>query len=302
MPIKSELWAKRYPNLVNVFDDDPGVPKRNIFRRNVSAGGSWDDIHKGTRHLQTVEDNVVFDQDPSWIKLRKGANGKPVEILYKDPAALKKIGFEPIPVARIGLYKDPRRASWPVEHKVDIVKLPDPPKPRPMANLKPNPTLGVPRSDQPTSKTMVLSCNYDGSLVRPSAEVRFGHDGKVLRVTMETPLPKKRNLAAKWGTSDAIELALKAADGANADTLVLRGFTNGKTHRLPTGQWEQGGSRGARQGRQVPSQGRWQCVELYVGDPLVPAGGCSGRPHARERYGSTPWHGHVAHVAPHAWR
>jgi hypothetical protein len=240
MPIKSELWAKRYPNLVNVFDDDPGVPKRNIFRRNVSAGGSWDDIHQGTRKYQTVEDNLVFDQDPSWIRLVKDAGGKPVEIVYKDPAALRKIGFEPIPVAKIGLYADPRRASWPVENPVDIISLPDPPKPKAMANLKPNPTLRVPRSATPSGEAMLLTCDYDGSLVKPAAEVRFGHDGKTLRVTMSTPLPKKRNLGAKWGQSDAIELSLKAADGANSDTLVLRGFTNGKTmiFRLANGNQE----------------------------------------------------------------
>ena len=75
----------------------------------------------------------------------------------------------------------------------------------------------------------MLSCDFDGALVEPPAQVRFGHDGKVLQVVMTTTLPKERNLGATWGASDAIELALKAADGADADTLVLRGFTNGET-------------------------------------------------------------------------
>jgi hypothetical protein len=229
MPYQGELWSRRYPELVNVLEDDPGVPKRNVFRRNVSAGGSWDDIHQGTRHLQTVEDNLVFDQDPDWVKLVRDETGKPVEIVFKDPAAVAAIGFEPIAVAKIGLYEDPRRASWPVVRTVDEIKLPDPPKPRAMANLQPNPTLLVPRADQPASEVMVLSCDYDGALVEPPAQVRFAHDGKVLRVSMTAPLPKKRNLGAKWGQSEAIELALKAADGANADTLVLRGFTTGST-------------------------------------------------------------------------
>lgn len=125
MPYKEDLWASRYPNLVGILDDDPGVPKRNVFRGNVSAGGSWDDIHKGTRHLRTVKDNVVFDDDPDWIQLERDDRGKPVDIVYKDPGALEDIGFKPIPVAKIGLYKDPGRASWPVERQVDPIKLPE---------------------------------------------------------------------------------------------------------------------------------------------------------------------------------
>jgi hypothetical protein len=75
----------------------------------------------------------------------------------------------------------------------------------------------------------VLACDYDGTAIDPPAKACLSHDGTVLRVAMLTPLAKKRDLGAKWGASDAIELALKAADGADADTLVFRGFTNEKT-------------------------------------------------------------------------
>ena len=230
MPYKNKLWSKRYPNLPNVLQDDPGVPKRNIFRSNISAGGSWDDIHQGTRHLQTVEKNVVFDKDKDWIKLNKDATGKPISLTFKDPAMVKAAGYEPIPVAKIGVYRDARRASWPVLHKIDKITLAPPPKPKAMAKFKPNPTLKVPRAAKPASKPMVLACDYDGGLVRPPATATFSHDGTVLRVAMTTPLPKKRKLGDQWGSCDAIELAFKAADGPNSDTLVLRGFTNGKTN------------------------------------------------------------------------
>ena len=228
MPYREEPWASRYPTLVDLLDDDPGVPKRNVFRSNVSAGGSWDDIHQGTRHLQTVESNLVFDGDPDWIHLEKDASGKLAGIAMKDEGAARAAGYEPIPVARIGLYEDPRRATWPVVRTVDRIKLPEPAKPREMANLKPDPTLVVPRADQPASVEMVLLCDYDGGLVLPPAKVRFAHDGQVLRVAMFAPLPVERNLGAKWGASEAVELAFRAADGANADTLVLRGFANGR--------------------------------------------------------------------------
>ena len=38
--------------------------------------------------------------------------------LRKDSPAWA-IGFKPIPLEKIGLYKDPLRASWPVVHPAD---------------------------------------------------------------------------------------------------------------------------------------------------------------------------------------
>lgn len=125
MPIQSKLWKERYPNLAGILQDEPNIPKRNVFARNISAGGTWDDIHEGTRQYQIVKDNLVFDDDPHWVRLVKDASGRLVDIEFADPQAVKQIGFEPIPVEKIGVYADPRRASWPVEHEVRPITLPD---------------------------------------------------------------------------------------------------------------------------------------------------------------------------------
>ncbi|MBT3380160.1 MAG: hypothetical protein HN742_35640 [Lentisphaerae bacterium] len=244
MPYKSELWAKRYPNLVNIENDDRNVPKRNVFRTNLSAGGLWDDIHKGTRKYQTVEDNLVFDQDKDWIALTKDELGRPTKLTYKDPAAVNAIGFEDLPLEKMGVYADPRRASWPVEHQVDKISLPEPSKPRPDAKLPPNPTYRVARTASPIAvdghvradewggpndkAAMVLSVNFDGKLVDPPAKAWLTHDGTTLRVAVVVPLSKTRKLGSKWGGNEAVELSFRAADGPNADTLVLRGFAAGK--------------------------------------------------------------------------
>ncbi len=249
MPINSELWRGRYPTLPGILDDDPNVPKRNVFRSNVSAGGLWDDIHKGTRQYQIVERNLVFDQDKAWITLTKDATGRPVALEFKDPAAVAGIGFRPLPLAKMGVYADARRASWPVEHQVDPIKLPEPSKPKPLANLPANPTYRVARSpasvavdgtltateweDLDDARAMVLSAHYDGTLVKAPAKGWLTHDGTALRIAMTTPLPTKRNLGTTWGGCDAVELAFRAADGPNADTLVLRGFTTGKWQTTP---------------------------------------------------------------------
>ena len=124
MPIDSELWKERYPTLAGILEDDPNIPKRNVFARNVSAGGTWNHIHAGTQQYQTIEDNLVFDDDKDWVRLIKDDSGRLVEVKFKDPAAVEKIGFKPIPVDKIGLYPDERRASWPVERSVRTVALP----------------------------------------------------------------------------------------------------------------------------------------------------------------------------------
>lgn len=244
VPYQEEPWRTRYPALANILDDEPNVPKRNVFARNLSAGGSWDDIHQGTRHLQTVENNLVFDADPSWIVLERDASGRPRGLRFKDPDAVAAIGFEPIPVDRIGLYADERRASWPVQHRVRPISLPEPEKPRAQAKLPPNPTFAVPRRATVVSvdgaltagewgalspdSALQLSVDYDGAPVTPTASAWLFHDGAALCIGMNTPLGAARNLGSTWGAADAVEVALRAADGANADTLVLRGYAGGK--------------------------------------------------------------------------
>jgi len=125
VPYQNELWKRRYPTLAGILEDDPGVPKRNVYAGNISAGGIWYDISPGIRQYQTVENNLAFDQDKGWAKLVKDPTGKPVRLEFKDPTAVAGIGFQAIPVEKIGLYADPRRASWPVQHEVRPVNLPE---------------------------------------------------------------------------------------------------------------------------------------------------------------------------------
>lgn len=129
MPYRDEHWRRRYPTLPGILEDQPNIPKRNLFRANVSAGGVWDDIHQGTRHHQQVERNLIFDDDPEWIRLEKDDLGRPTKLTVKDPGALARIGFEPLPLNKMGVYQDGRRASWPVFHEVRVVELPGIPKP-----------------------------------------------------------------------------------------------------------------------------------------------------------------------------
>ncbi|MFQ5808641.1 MAG: right-handed parallel beta-helix repeat-containing protein, partial [Armatimonadota bacterium] len=243
MPYGSDLWRKRYPTLPGILEDEPNIPKRNVFARNISAGGIWDDIHQGTREYQTVENNLVFDDDEEWIRLIKDQQGRPVRMEFRDPTAVAAIGFEPLPLEKIGVYRDERRASWPVTHQVRLIDLPEPPKPRPQADLAPNPVHTVARNAARVTidgrpdpaewarlgddTAMLLTVDYTGALVDPPARGWLAHDGEALRVAMSTPLAKRPDLGTRWGGSEAVELALRA-EGPDAETLVLRGYAAGK--------------------------------------------------------------------------
>jgi hypothetical protein len=124
MPYTNALWRARYPELVDILDDDPGVPKRNVFAGNISAGGRWDDIAPAIRQHQVVTNNLVFDADKDWARLTKDAAGQPARLQFKEPEAVKAIGFVPWPLERMGLYADERRASWPVTRAVRPIILP----------------------------------------------------------------------------------------------------------------------------------------------------------------------------------
>jgi len=63
VPYQGELWKKRYPNLVNILNDEPGTPKRNKIIGNICVGGQWEEIDKPTRKFQRIECNLVI---PDW--------------------------------------------------------------------------------------------------------------------------------------------------------------------------------------------------------------------------------------------
>ena len=123
MPTDSDLWKQRYPPWP-AFWTTSQHPQAQRVRPQHQRRRHLESHPRGTRQYQTIEDNLAFDDDPDWIRLIKDGSGKLVKIEFKDPAAVKKIGFKPIPVARIGVYADERRTSWPVENPVRVVTMP----------------------------------------------------------------------------------------------------------------------------------------------------------------------------------
>jgi hypothetical protein len=106
VPYQSELWRKRYPKLTDILEDDPAAPKGNVVARNICYAGQWDRVHKQARPYVTFSDNLLAD--------KPFLAGKTPETFHlSDDSPVKKIGFEPIPFAEIGPFKDRFRSQVP---------------------------------------------------------------------------------------------------------------------------------------------------------------------------------------------
>ena len=113
-------YRERYPRLVSILDEEPAAPKGNRIVRNVSFGGVWDGVTKDARTVQTIQDNLV-DQDPRFAtpdRIRLGQQPRAVDFSLRDDSPAWGIGFQKLPLDKIGLYEDDDRATWPVIHRV----------------------------------------------------------------------------------------------------------------------------------------------------------------------------------------
>ena len=133
---KEPPFSERYPQLLKLLDDEPKKPKGNVVRcnifwqgagenlRRVAAGKPiedtwWYDVEPKVRDLVKLEANLV-NEDPRFVDEKAGN----FQLRAASPAW--KLGFEQIPVEKIGLYRDADRATWPVSHPVHPLPPPAP--------------------------------------------------------------------------------------------------------------------------------------------------------------------------------
>jgi len=251
---KEPPYSTRYPKLVNILDEDPKSPVGNVVRRNIFWPGSgedlrraargaepgpgwWNDIYGKAKPLIKLEDNLV-NEDPKFV------DEKNCNFQLRDDSPAWKLGFKRIPIEKIGLYKDDRRASWPVKHTVR--PMPEPPpkpvhKPKPV-RTGPPPVFKVPRAAAPLrvdgtvepaeqkGGMMVIEQGVRGEKLTPRSRAWLTYDDRNLYVAIVNDVDPARPLKteSKWGGNDAVEVALRnPAAGKNAPIFVLRGYPNG---------------------------------------------------------------------------
>jgi hypothetical protein len=90
-------YSTRYPALADILNRNPPAPEGNVVERNVFiACDKWLALHGPKESDIQLADNlhdVKIDYDPAHPL---------AAVKALDPAALKAIGFEPIPIERIG--------------------------------------------------------------------------------------------------------------------------------------------------------------------------------------------------------
>jgi len=228
-------YSERYPKLVGILDDNPAAPKGNMIARNICQGGKWDAIDGKARPLVTLKDNLLKG-DPRFV------DAKSLDLQLRDDSPAYKLGFKRIPIEKIGLYKDDRRASWPVHHEVRKSDAPPPAK----RQSKSPPVFKVPRAtatpkidgtiepaawqDMDRSKAMVIAQGIGGAKKGPESVAWIAHAGGHLFVAIDNKVDASKPIAKThtWGRDDAVEIALRnPAAGKDAPIFVLRGYANG---------------------------------------------------------------------------
>ena len=104
VPYKQPPWSTKYPTLVNILDDEPGSAKGNIIRRNISFGGKWLYAQDKARPYVTFEGNLV-GTNPHFVDPKR----QDFRLKLDSPAF--PMGFQQIPVEKIGLYRDEYRTE-----------------------------------------------------------------------------------------------------------------------------------------------------------------------------------------------
>ena len=230
-------YSERYPQLVTILDNNPKAPVGDVIARNICWGGKWDEIEGKALPLLKFENNLI-DEDPHFVDAAK------LNFQLKDDSPAYKSGFKRIPIEEIGLYKDDRRASWPVTHGVRPMETP--PAAKPVVRNGPAPVFNVPRAvvlakidgdlkaeewnGMDAAKAMVVEQGIDGGKITPRTLAWLTWDDANLYVGIDNAVTQSKPLQTgqTWGQDDAVEVAFRnPGAGKNAPILILRGFTNG---------------------------------------------------------------------------
>jgi len=101
-------YSTRYPELARILDDEPYFPKGTVIARNVAwRCGKWLLLLDGlTEEKLSVRDNLA-GVDPGF------ADPSRMDFRPRPGSAALKIGFEPIPMDKIGLRRDEHRRVLP---------------------------------------------------------------------------------------------------------------------------------------------------------------------------------------------
>jgi hypothetical protein len=104
MPYKTPPWSERFPELLTILEDEPAAPKGNRVERNIFVGENWNDVYEGAARYVTLEDNFT-EGAPGFVEVDRVASGgvlPATAFALEDDAAAKAVGFEALPLEKMG--------------------------------------------------------------------------------------------------------------------------------------------------------------------------------------------------------
>lgn len=97
VPYLSPLWAQRYPRLVGILEEEPGIPKGNIIRGNFAFRGSWIYLRNGTEKWVRLENNRI-GVDPGFVDAAKNDFRLRIDSPAFPLVSVEKIGLPGVSV------------------------------------------------------------------------------------------------------------------------------------------------------------------------------------------------------------
>jgi hypothetical protein len=275
-------YQKAYPELVDVDLNTIWHMAGNVFRRNILCYRGPDSklyqcsVRDGMDlRNNTCDENLVWHYGMPVIVGQWGMKDTPAQLtweqwqekgfdrqsvvadpLFVDPdnddyrlkpeSPALKLGFEPIPVDRIGPYASALRASWPIVEADGVRENPL----RPVkVDLPEEPTRSVPRAPVPVAaRAPVVDGTADGGewpgealsvaqqttgtpIQTPPCRLRVCHDRKNLYVAITVPVKDVDALrtGTKWGDDDAAEVCFQDRSAEEPGPIfVIHGFAEGR--------------------------------------------------------------------------
>ncbi len=101
-------YSERYPRLVNILAENPWAPEGNVITHNICVGGLWDEIEAKARPMVILRDNLL-DTAPHFV------NAAALDFQLRKDSPAYRLGFQRIPIEKIGLYKDKYRRALPAK-------------------------------------------------------------------------------------------------------------------------------------------------------------------------------------------
>jgi hypothetical protein len=156
-----------------------------------------------------------------------------------------RLGFQPIPIERIGPYKSPLRATWPIVEAEGAREHPlvsEPPRPAP----PPEPRYAEPVAIPRVLKALVIGrdpSTWPGAALRlaetpgrtpaasPPCVAKVAYDTRYLYVGLTVPLRPEDKLSRgeQWGRDDGAEVCVQGVSGGKpGPVFAIHGFLSGK--------------------------------------------------------------------------